>query len=115
MHRDEMLSLFQQHRKAEAARDFDAIMATFVEDCYLETVARVFGTAGWRARAFTSISLAFASRVGSRSRNSRSLRGRARRLSGLAPTRDTRRWHPDPVRSQGPTGSQGIAQGRRHS
>ena len=39
MHRDEMLSLFQQHRKAEAARDFDAIMATFVEDCYLETVA----------------------------------------------------------------------------
>jgi steroid delta-isomerase-like uncharacterized protein len=39
MHRDEMLSLFHQHRKAEAARDFDAIMATFVEDCYLETVA----------------------------------------------------------------------------
>jgi hypothetical protein len=38
MHRDEMLSLFQQHRKAEATRDFDAIMATFVEDCYLETV-----------------------------------------------------------------------------
>jgi steroid delta-isomerase-like uncharacterized protein len=34
-----MLSLFHQHRKAEAARDFDAIMATFVEDCYLETVA----------------------------------------------------------------------------
>src|SRR5262245_11857506 len=39
MHRDEMLSLFQQHRKAEAVRDFDATMATFVEDCYLETVA----------------------------------------------------------------------------
>jgi steroid delta-isomerase-like uncharacterized protein len=39
MHRDEMLSLFHQHRKAEAARDFDAIMATFVDDCYLETVA----------------------------------------------------------------------------
>ena len=39
MHRDEMLSLFQQHRKAEAARDFDAIMATFGQDCYLETVA----------------------------------------------------------------------------
>src|SRR5215470_18383610 len=39
MHREEMLSLFQQHRKAEAARDLDAIMATFVEDCYLETVA----------------------------------------------------------------------------
>src|SRR5262245_3676070 len=38
MQREEMLGLFQQHRKAEAARDFDAIMATFVEDCYLETV-----------------------------------------------------------------------------
>jgi steroid delta-isomerase-like uncharacterized protein len=38
MHREEMLSLFQQHRKAEAARDYDAIMATFMEDCYLETV-----------------------------------------------------------------------------
>jgi hypothetical protein len=35
MQREQMLSLFQQHRKAEAARDFDAIMATFVEDCYL--------------------------------------------------------------------------------
>ena len=33
-----MLRLFQQHRKAEAARDFDAILATFVEDCFLETV-----------------------------------------------------------------------------
>jgi hypothetical protein len=39
MHVDEMLSLFHQHRKAEASRDFDTIMATFVEDCYLETVA----------------------------------------------------------------------------
>jgi steroid delta-isomerase-like uncharacterized protein len=38
MDREEMLGLFQQHRKAEAARDYDAIMATFVEDCYLETV-----------------------------------------------------------------------------
>jgi steroid delta-isomerase-like uncharacterized protein len=38
MDREQMFSLFQQHRKAEAVRDFDAIMATFVEDCYLETV-----------------------------------------------------------------------------
>jgi predicted ester cyclase len=52
MHRDEMLSLFQQHRKAEAVRDFDAIMATFVEDCYLETVAlnlRIEGSVQARA------------------------------------------------------------------
>jgi ketosteroid isomerase-like protein len=38
MNRDEMHRLFQQHRKAEAARDYDAIMTTVVEDCYLETV-----------------------------------------------------------------------------
>ena len=52
MQREEMLSLFQQHRKAEAARDFDAIMATFVDDCYLETVPldlRVEGRSAARA------------------------------------------------------------------
>jgi steroid delta-isomerase-like uncharacterized protein len=52
MLREEMLSLFQQHRKAEAARDFDAIMATFVEDCYLETVPpnlRIKGRSAARA------------------------------------------------------------------
>jgi len=38
MNRDEMKRLFQRHRDAEAARDFDAILATFVEDCFLETV-----------------------------------------------------------------------------
>jgi steroid delta-isomerase-like uncharacterized protein len=38
MNRDEMLRLFEAHREAEAARDFDAILATFVEDCFLETV-----------------------------------------------------------------------------
>jgi steroid delta-isomerase-like uncharacterized protein len=38
MDRDEMLRLFEAHRAAEAARDFDGILATFSEDCYLETV-----------------------------------------------------------------------------
>jgi steroid delta-isomerase-like uncharacterized protein len=38
MNRDEMLPLFEAHREAEAARDFDAILATFVDDCFLETV-----------------------------------------------------------------------------
>lgn len=38
MNRDEMLRLFEAHRAAEAARDFDAILATFVDDCFLETV-----------------------------------------------------------------------------
>jgi steroid delta-isomerase-like uncharacterized protein len=34
---EEMQRLFQRHRDAEAARDYDAILATFVEDCFLET------------------------------------------------------------------------------
>ena len=34
-----MLRLFEAHREAEAERDYDAILATFVEDCFLETVA----------------------------------------------------------------------------
>jgi steroid delta-isomerase-like uncharacterized protein len=36
---DEMRTLFEAHREAEARRDFDAILETFAEDCYLETVA----------------------------------------------------------------------------
>ncbi|MET9951203.1 ester cyclase [Streptomyces sp. NPDC006339] len=39
MDRDEMIRLFETHRAAEAARDYDAILATFVPDCYLETAA----------------------------------------------------------------------------
>ncbi|MET9425493.1 MULTISPECIES: ester cyclase [unclassified Streptomyces] len=38
MDRDAMLRLFEAHREAEAARDYDAILATFAEDCFLETV-----------------------------------------------------------------------------
>lgn len=34
---DDMHRLFQRHRDAEAARDYDAILATFVEDCFLDT------------------------------------------------------------------------------
>jgi steroid delta-isomerase-like uncharacterized protein len=39
MNQGEMLRLFEKHRDAEAERDFDTILATFVEDCFLETVA----------------------------------------------------------------------------
>jgi hypothetical protein len=38
MDRDEMLRLFEAHREAEAARDIDAILETFVADCFLETL-----------------------------------------------------------------------------
>src|SRR6266540_7056421 len=34
----EMLRLFEAHREAEAARDIDAILETFVADCFLETM-----------------------------------------------------------------------------
>ena len=34
-----MQRLFERHRDAEAARDYDAILDTFVEDCFLETPA----------------------------------------------------------------------------
>lgn len=34
-----MMSLFRTHREAEGRRDYDAVMATFTTDCYLETVA----------------------------------------------------------------------------
>ena len=33
-----MLRLFEAHREAEAARDIDAILHTFVTDCFLETI-----------------------------------------------------------------------------
>jgi steroid delta-isomerase-like uncharacterized protein len=36
---DEMQDLFERHRDAEAARDYDAILDTFVQDCFLETHA----------------------------------------------------------------------------
>jgi predicted ester cyclase len=38
MDRDEMLRLFEAHREAEAARNIDAILETFVTDCFLETM-----------------------------------------------------------------------------
>jgi steroid delta-isomerase-like uncharacterized protein len=34
-----MLRLFETHREAEAARDIDAILETFAEECFLETMA----------------------------------------------------------------------------
>ena len=39
MDREDMLKEFTRHRDAEKRRDYDAIVETFVEDCYIETVA----------------------------------------------------------------------------
>jgi predicted ester cyclase len=39
MQRDQMLRLFETHRGAEAARDIDGILETFVPDPFLETMA----------------------------------------------------------------------------
>ena len=38
MSREDMLRLFEAHRDAEAARDIDAILETFVDECFLETM-----------------------------------------------------------------------------
>ena len=38
MHHDEMRDLFEAHRRAEEARDIDAILDTFAADPFLETV-----------------------------------------------------------------------------
>jgi steroid delta-isomerase-like uncharacterized protein len=34
---EEMRRLFQRHRDAEVARDYDAILSTFVKDCFLHS------------------------------------------------------------------------------
>ena len=39
MDAQQMAELFHEHREAEARRDYDAVIDTFAEDCYLETVA----------------------------------------------------------------------------
>ena len=47
-----MQRLFERHRDAEAARDFDAILDTFTADCFLDTVPlglRAEGKAAARA------------------------------------------------------------------
>jgi steroid delta-isomerase-like uncharacterized protein len=38
MRPDEMEALFRIHREAEARRDYDAVLDTFAEHCYIETV-----------------------------------------------------------------------------
>jgi len=48
----EMEALFREHRDAEARRDFDTIIDTFTEDCYVATVplgTRSQGRAATRA------------------------------------------------------------------
>ena len=50
----EMRRLFERHRDAEAARDYDGILETFVEDCFLETVAL-----GLRSEGRTAVRAAY--------------------------------------------------------
>ena len=50
MNREEMATRFESHRDAEAARDIDRILATYVEDCFLETQAL-----GQRAEGRTAV------------------------------------------------------------
>ena len=38
MEREEMKRLYLEHREVEEARDLDAVVATFDDDCFLETL-----------------------------------------------------------------------------
>jgi predicted ester cyclase len=44
-----MLRLFEAHREAEEARDVDAILDTFVPDCFLETAPLALRSEGRKA------------------------------------------------------------------
>ncbi|MFN2589438.1 MAG: nuclear transport factor 2 family protein, partial [Actinomycetota bacterium] len=36
---DEMIRAYEEHRAVEEARDLDAVVATFSDDCFLENLA----------------------------------------------------------------------------
>lgn len=61
MNHDEMLEQFMRHRDAEVRRDYDAIIDTFVEDCYIETIALGLRSEGREATraAYTAYFTAF--------------------------------------------------------
>ena len=61
MNHDEMVQEFMRHRDAEIRRDYDAIIDTFVEDCYIETVALGLRSEGREATrsAYTAYFTAF--------------------------------------------------------
>jgi steroid delta-isomerase-like uncharacterized protein len=46
MEHGQMLRLFETHREAEARRDYDAVLATFADGCYLATAALGTRTTG---------------------------------------------------------------------
>ena len=61
MDADEMQALFEAHRDAEKRRDFGAILDTFTDDCYLETVPLGLRSAGKEAtrRSYEAFFTAF--------------------------------------------------------
>ncbi|MEW1912112.1 ester cyclase [Kitasatospora sp. NPDC085895] len=50
----DMRRLFEAHREAEASRDIDAVLTTFVPDCFLETAAL-----GLRSQGRTAVRAAY--------------------------------------------------------
>jgi len=63
MEREEMLRLFEAHREAEAARDIDGILNTFVPDPFLENMAL-----GLRSDGRDAVRAAYESSSSARSR-----------------------------------------------
>ena len=61
MNQEDMIQLFQAHRDAEARRDYDAILDTFADDCFLETIPLGLRSEGREATraAYTAYFTAF--------------------------------------------------------
>lgn len=61
MDRVEMKRLYLEHREVEAARDLDAVVATFDDDCFLENVALRLRASGRGAvrRSYEALFTAF--------------------------------------------------------
>jgi hypothetical protein len=61
MEPSEMKRLYLEHREVEEARDLDAVVATFDEDCFLENVALRTRAAGREAvlKSYASLFTAF--------------------------------------------------------
>jgi hypothetical protein len=62
MEREEMKRLYLEHREVQEARDLDAVVATFDDDCFLENVAlgtRAFGREAVR-KSYEVVTVGFA-------------------------------------------------------
>jgi len=86
MENGEMLRLFESHREAEAARDIDAILETFTDDCFLETMPL-----GLRAEGREAVRAAYEQQFSRSGGRGHGVRRRRRRRLGNAQGNEPRR------------------------